>query len=142
MKFSTYIWFLFAVCLVLYYLQYYPMVVYFADNGQSIVNIECAEGDQFCQNEARAEFYRTSTVFGAMLLVIAGAGIALVALITGYSAIYIIPLLILMAILNFVVFPLGFVLDPTIPEFLKYPIAVFFNLMTVLATVSFIRGDA
>jgi hypothetical protein len=73
------------------------------------------------------------------LLLIAIAGFA-VSLLTGFGAMYIMPLLMLLAFLNYVVFPISFIADPLLPAYVKYPLFAFFNIIGILAYVSFIRG--
>lgn len=141
MKFFNYIILIFCITAFLYWMNYTSAVIVFMERGSSTVSIECADGDQFCSNTENAEIYKRTSVLGAILIMISAAGIALVALISGYSALYIIPAIILIAILNFVVFPMSFVLDPAIPEIIAYPLAVLFNILTVVAAVAFVRGD-
>jgi len=82
--------------------------------------------------------------FNILIFGIAGAvGIVAVAiaLITGYSAMFIIPLVMVFLILNFFVFPFSTIFNtPGMPEIVGYLLVVFFNGITVLAVMSFIRG--
>lgn len=56
---------------------------------------------------------------------------------------FIVPL-VLMAILmaNFVVFPLSFMFDQTLPELVRFSMFGFLNLWLMLAIIGFIRGDS
>ena len=68
--------------------------------------------------------------------------IIILSLSVGYGAIYILPAVILWLFLNYFVFPLSFIFDATLDPMLKYVFFGFFNLITVLAVLTFIRGDA
>ncbi len=130
MRYSTYMLLLFSISLVLYYFGYGPVVNIFSEHDQPI-SIGCPEGDPYCTDQ--------STVIGAIFLVLLGAA-ALVALVTNFSAMYVIPILLLMATLNFFIFPLNFIYSA--PDLLKVPLFTFFNVITVLAVLDFIRGGA
>ena len=75
-------------------------------------------------------------------------GFATVAIVLGYlgfSANFILPLFMLMAMvsMNLFFFPLGFLLnDMTMPTILKVFIPVIFNTLFVLAVMDFMRGGA
>lgn len=73
-----------------------------------------------------------------MFTIIVSAGV--MSFILGFSAIYIIPLLILFSILNFFVFPLSAVLDMTMPVEIRVIIIFLYNVITIMACVTFIRG--
>lgn len=77
-----------------------------------------------------------------MLLMIAAAGI-LSSLLLGFSAIYVMAIIILLAILNFFVFPFGiFINDAIIDPYLQLPLLFVFNVLTVLGFTDFVRGGA
>jgi len=65
-----------------------------------------------------------------------------ISLIIGYGAIYVLPAIMLLLFLNYFVFPLSYIFDATLDPMLKYVFFGFFNLITVLAVLTFIRGDA
>jgi len=63
------------------------------------------------------------------------------ALFGGFGSMYIIPMIILAAILNWFVFPLGFIVGTgVLPDFLSVPLVVVFNVLMILAVVTFVRG--
>ena len=83
------------------------------------------------------------------------AGVALTAL-TGFSSMYFVPVILLLFITNFVAMPISQdVLAPNcinnidpaacmangaMPAFIFYPLLLIFNVLTVMACISFIRG--
>jgi hypothetical protein len=79
-------------------------------------------------------------------LAVIGLGLvasAATAMILGFSALFVIPIVMLIALLNFLVFPLSFLVtapnDPVASAF-YVPFVVFMNILCVLALASFIRG--
>jgi hypothetical protein len=79
-------------------------------------------------------------------LAVIGLGLvaaAATALILGFSALFIIPIVMLIALLNFLVFPFSFLItapnDPIASAF-YIPFVVFMNILCVLALASFVRG--
>lgn len=86
----------------------------------------------------------TGAVFDVImvfLVVLIGAGVITQAL--GFGSFYIFPAIIFFAVMNFIIFPFSFIIDPSIdmPDILKIPIIVLFNIMLVMAIMSFVRGS-
>jgi hypothetical protein len=129
---------MFAISLVFYFMGFTSVLGYMADNhetqfGSLFMPLACEEGTDCDTNDnALLNLIITSVSIGALGIVIA--------LFTGYSAVYLVPILLLIAILNLVVFPISFIFDPSMSEFIKIPLVMFFNVMTILAIVNFIRG--
>lgn len=148
MRLATYVILLFALSVVFYFLGYQsPLMQLLSNQGCSEAQIAAAEasGESLDCNLNPATFLQTlasnmvsdNALAGLLGIAVIGA----VALLTGFGAIYIIPLMMLLAFLNFVVFPISFIFDPMLPALIKYPIIVFFNIITILAIVSFTRGN-
>lgn len=131
MRFVAYVILLFSISLVLYYMGYGPIVSIFGTRGAEPLSISCPQDDVFCTD--------TTVVIGAMIFIILSAGV-LVTLVSGFSSFYIVPLLLLIAVLNFVVFPFNFIMSA--PSSLAVPVMVFMNILTVLAVLNFVRGGA
>lgn len=131
MRFVAYTILLFSIAVVLYYMGYGPIVDIFNQRGGSPISISCPSDNLFCSD--------TTVIFGAIIFVILSAG-AFVALISGFSSMYVVPLLILMAVLNFVIFPFNFIMSA--PSELSIPVIVLMNVLTVLAVINFVRGGA
>lgn len=129
MRFTAYIILLFSISLSLYFLGYQPIAVQFLAQGSTPVHINC-EGQAVCQDQ--------NVILGSVFFFLI-ASAALITLVTGFSAIYVIPIFILLAILNFFILPLNFMMSVQEP-LIKYPILALLNMLTVLAVSNFIRG--
>jgi hypothetical protein len=149
MRLASYLVLLFSLSLVFYFLGYQsPLMQLLNNQGCSQAQIDAAEAAGTSLNcsltvssflQVLASNMTSDNALGALLgIAVVGAAV----LLTGFGAIYIVPLLMLLAFFNYVVFPISFILDPALPPIIKYPLAVFFNLLTILAIVSFVRGNA
>jgi hypothetical protein len=123
-----------------YFLGFGPIVQILDEKGNVALKLVCDTPNPESIEEALL-CEDPNVVLGSALAWILLAG-GLAALITGFSAIYVIPIILLLAFLNFFIFPLGFVFGGTdvVPDILKTPIIAFFNVLTVLAVTNFIRG--
>jgi hypothetical protein len=87
----------------------------------------------------------SSILSGNLLLLLGGfAFIAVTLGFLGFSANFIIPLLILMGMIfmNLFIFPLNFLFQQDMPSLLKVFIPTILNLLFVLAVMDFMRGGA
>lgn len=136
MRFSHYILLLVAISIVFYYMGARPIIDLVEKQGGNPLKISCPDTDKFCTSTS-GDGIIMAAILGAFSLGVA----ALAAFVLGYSAIYIIPIFILLAGLTFFVFPLDFVLNAGIPDAVRYPMTLLFNVITVFAVISFIRGS-
>jgi hypothetical protein len=148
MRFETYVMLLFSLSVVFFFLGYQsPLMQVLNNQGCTTAQIAAAEaaGTSLNCTITPSSFLSilasnmTSDNAIAALLGIAVIGAAV--LLSGFGAIYIIPLMMLLAFLNYVVFPISFIFDPALPALIKYPLVVFFNLLMILSVVSFTRGS-
>jgi hypothetical protein len=148
MRLETYIMLLFSITIVFYFLGYQsPLMQVLTNQGCTQAQIDAAAlaGTSLNCSITPASFLTvlasnmTSDNAIAALLGIAVIGAAV--LLSGFGAIYIIPLMMLLAFMNYVVFPISFIFDPLLPAIIKYPLIVFFNLLMILSIVSFTRGN-
>lgn len=115
---------------------YQPIISVMSEKGSSILNIACT-GESTplevlqCQDQ--------HVVVGATMFWLLLAGV-LATLLTGFSAMYVIPIIILIAVLEFFMFPLSFLFS--LPDLLLHPILAFFNIITALSVINFVRGGA
>jgi len=60
----------------------------------------------------------------------------------GFSAVFIIPIIILTLVLNIFILPFGFLytLTNTAPAFISIPLEMMFNLLTITAIITFVKG--
>ena len=153
MRLETYIMLMFSISIVFYFLGYQsPLLMVLTNQGCTQAQIDAAEiaGTSLSCSITPASFLTvlasnmtidnmTSDNAIAALLAIAVTGAAV--LLSGFGAIYIIPLMMLLAFMNYVVFPISFIFDPLLPAIIKYPLIVFFNLLMILSIISFTRGS-
>jgi hypothetical protein len=150
MRFSAYVMFLLAVSLPLYFLGYNSVVgefitphpittgnasLNFAPGNQTI-QIGCDTGDPYCQQQQSQP-----SVLWIFLALLLGAFI-LATLLTGFAAMYVIPAIILIGVVNLVVLPYSFIQTSGMPLVISIPLLVIFNFITVIASVDLVRGGA
>lgn len=148
MRLETYIMLMFSISIVFYFLGYTsPLMMVLNNQGCTQAQIDAAAiaGTSLSCSITPSSFLTvlasnmTSDNAIAALLGIAVIGAAV--LLSGFGAIYIIPLMMLLAFMNYVVFPISFIFDPLLPAIIKYPLIVFFNLLMILSIISFTRGS-
>jgi len=81
--------------------------------------------------------FNTIMVFFTILV---GAGLLTSSL--GFGSFFIFPAFALFAVFNFIIFPFSGILSPSssMPDIVRIPIIVLFNLLLVMSILSFIRG--
>jgi len=135
MRFGAYIMLLFSINLIFYAMGYH---------SYGIAQVFSAQGSNWLTMDGIITGL-TNAILNpspAILTVMAGITIAAIAsLLLGFSAIYIIPLVMLFALLNYFAFPLSIIdaHDPMLGTF-GMVIVVFLNLLSLLAITSFVRG--
>jgi hypothetical protein len=138
-----YISILFAITLVFYLGGYTPIgtqLLEVTGNGNNSGILDVASSGEIDNTiNPTTEDESQKAVLTTMMLTIGGA-VVLLSFLLGFSAIYIIPLLMLFSILNFFVFPMSAVLDPMMPIEIKVILIFFYNTITVMACITFIRG--
>jgi hypothetical protein len=93
-----------------------------------------------CNNLLDIACYSNESVIGIMIMwTIISAGALLISL-TNFSPIYILPIFIFMALLQFFVLPTWIFLDNSLPAEIRVPLMAIYNISMVLAITSFIRG--
>jgi hypothetical protein len=141
MRLSMYLSLIFSISLVFYLAGYTPVgwqVLALTDTG--IYNI-APDGGLNTTIQPSTEDVNNNP--NSVLLILFGtimASVLLLSFVLGFSAIYIIPAIILFGILNFFVFPMGAILDLAMPDMLRVSIIFFYNFITVMAVITFIRG--
>jgi len=142
MRFTAYVMLMICLSLVLFFMGGSPLVhIYNSEagaNGEFVqINNPCDIDDTECNQQYEGALLQS---FGSVIA--AGALGVVLSLILGYSAMYVIPLVMILVILNFFVFPVS-ELFGTLSEFsyLYIPIVVIYNVLTVLAIAHFVRGS-
>lgn len=144
MRLGAYVLMLFSMSLVFFLMGYDPLLLSSANSySQSMNNTYTAQGGSTLTEGG---------VIGAMagvtlepniaIATIIGALVAAYAasLVMGFSAIYIIPMAILIGILNLLIFPISFIVDPSVPQIISIPAVVLMNIFLILSILSFVRG--
>ena len=137
MRFFAYVILIFAICTSMYYLGYTPV-------GYEAIGAKPVKIDPNCEINASLpqcvnQDENKASVIGTILVVVLAISI-FSALILGYSAIYVIPIFILYAVVNFFVLPTDFMMGVDVP-LIKYPVLGLLNILCASAVVNFIRGN-
>jgi hypothetical protein len=84
----------------------------------------------------------STTALGLLAVTTLIVGSVILSYLTGFSANFLIPMLIVIVLLsfNFIFLPYGFIYDATLPEFLRYGIFLIINTFQLIAIIDFIRG--
>lgn len=143
MRLQTYAMIIFGFCIVGWFLGMPSGFVTLWDESNGNLSPE------FLIQRIGETMLNNLALAGVLGVLIAAAG--LVAIYTGFSAMYVIPMLILLAIANLLIFPVNFFIDSSCtaidssavctPGLLGFPILLFLNIITILAFVEFIRGQ-
>lgn len=134
MRLSNYIMLMFAITVMFYFLGYPTLLVNFLLPNQG--------GFLDLSTLLRSLFDSITTPSGLAALGISVAAAAVLTFLSGFGAIYIIPLFILIAIANFFLFPISFLLSQSLPAPAELVLQVFFNVIQILAVIDFIRGGS
>lgn len=138
MRFGAYILFMFSIVLVFYLMGYKSAAMTELYNQQADVSAADGSIDIPLFLAGMAESALAPQNFISLVIIAIAA--AATTLILGYAAIYIIPIAMLIFIMNYVVFPFAFILDPSTPDMIRIPVTVFLNLITMMGILSFVRG--
>jgi hypothetical protein len=131
MRLIAYTILLFSVSLMLYLLGYTNLLSYYAEQQggpMDFVGILKTLAKALLSDEGLS-----------VLLGVAITGL-IATILGGFGAMYIFPMLTLLVFANYLLFPLSFLLDQDMPEIVKLPLVVFFNLLTLLTVITFVRG--
>jgi len=137
MRFAAYVILLFSISAMAYFFGFPSILLYLYENNGS-GNLDMTSFiNSMADTILNPENGTATLLLGGIIL----ASTLATFLGGGYLAVYLVPMLILMAVLNLVVFPLSFIFDAALPLEFKVLISGFFNVLTVLAAVGFIRGN-
>jgi len=132
---TTYVMLLFGVSIAMYCIGYQPLIVHL---------MQCP-GTDVCAPEAGMG----QSVFNSLVSFItnpAFIGITAIALFVpfliggSFGLMYIIPLIMVFALTNFLLLPMDFLLSYSMPLIIKIIIMGFLELLQIMAVISFVRG--
>lgn len=88
-------------------------------------------------NAAPSSCYRVYDTIATVVTVVVAASFG--GFLLGFGITYVIPIVVLFAFLNFLVFPIGSLFNEqsVIPNEIKFIVLIFFNLMTIMALLSY-----
>jgi len=144
MRLSTYLALLFSISLV-FYLMGFPTVASMveAKGGDPLTIMGVGDSDDVINDISTNSGSSQNTILGVIFGGTVFIAVGILSLILGFSAIYIIPLLILIGMLNYFVFPIGIIFaSAEMPEILSVSILFFYNFITVMAIITFVRGNS
>lgn len=144
MRLSTYLALLFSISLV-FYLMGFPTVASMveAKGGDPLSIMGVGDSDDVINDISTNSGSSQNTILGVIFGGTVFIAVGILSLILGFSAIYIIPLLILIGMLNYFVFPIGIIFaSAEMPEVLSVSILFFYNFITVMAIITFVRGNS
>jgi hypothetical protein len=127
---------MFSISVVFYFLGFPPLLTRLFDTQGQFIDIGVLLKTLF-------ESIGTTSALTTLGLSLATA--VLLTYFSGFGAVYVLPLFLLVGFLNLFVFPVSFLLDPAnvaMPVELNIVLQVFFNILTALTIIDFIRGGA
>lgn len=140
MRFAAYALLMICIGIVFYMLGLTEPMVSLYDSQGGYLQLNCPEDAGVLDNQPSQ---CGDTFFSIMVttLSMGALGIVISAL-TGYSAIYIIPIILIYVFLNIFVFPFSVLLNPeVVPTEVAVILTVIINAISALGILSFIRGS-
>jgi hypothetical protein len=144
MRLQTYVMIIFAICLSGWFMGYDSGLTTLWEESNGNISLE------FILARIGESILSQPLLTGLLGVALAVAGA--LAIYTGFSAMFVIPMLILLGVSNLLFFPLNFFLDSSCvaidssaicqPDPLTFPIFLFLNILTILTCVEFIRGQS
>lgn len=124
-----------AIVVVFYFLGYPPSIINILNsaylNGNGALDIKTL---------LIAIFNSITTDAGLAALGISALAALALTFLSGFGAIYIIPIFIIIVVLNLFTFPLSTIIVASTPDIIKIPLLLFFNILLLLTAITFIRG--
>ena len=135
MRLTNYIMLWLAICLVFYFLGYPPGIINVLNT--SYMN---ANGTLDITNLLKSLFDGITTPAGLTALGVSAVAAVVLAFLSGFGAIYIIPIFIIIVVFNIFAFPVSSVITSDTPDIIRVPLLLFFNTLLLLTAITFIRG--
>lgn len=137
MGITTYVMILFGISIAMFFIGYKPLLFGL---------LQCPTGAVICDPNQNYGYdvlnnILQSIVSNPAIVGVAGLSILTSVLLGGsFAVMYLIPILILFAVSNFLLLPTDFLLSTAMPMEIKIIILGFMNLMLLLTIITFIRG--
>jgi hypothetical protein len=139
---------MFSMSLVLYFMGFSSPLLYLWNNqGAHALEPVCDPATQLnCQNTGVLNRLTMAILPSGDLLIAGLIALAITGLVAsllgGFSAMFIIPLLIVSAVAVYLVLPFSFIFSMAMPDEIRIPLFVFMNIITVIAFIDFVRGSS
>jgi hypothetical protein len=134
MRLTNYVMLWFAITVVFYFLGYPPAILGFLSATYS------TDGYLSLDKLLISLFNSITTDAGLAALGISALAALALTFLSGFGAIYIIPIFIIIVVFNVLVFPVSMIITPDIPDIVRLPLLLFFNILLLLTAITFIRG--
>ena len=135
MRLTNYIMLWLAICLVFYFLGYPPGIITVLSSTYTNAN-----GTIDITTLLKSLFDGITTPAGLTALGISAVAAVVLTFLSGFGAIYIIPIFIFIVVVNVFAFPISDIITSTTPDIIRIPLLLFFNTLLILSAITFIRG--
>ena len=134
MRLTNYIMLWLAIVLVFYFLGYPPAII-------NVINASFTAGGTLdIKLTLVAMFNAIASADGLAALGISAIAALALTFLSGFGAIYIIPIFIIIVVFNIFAFPVSSIITPGTPDIVRIPLLLFFNVLLLLTAITFIRG--
>lgn len=134
MRLTNYIMLWVAIVVVFYFLGYPPGII-------NIISTSYTSGGVLdIKTLLTALFNSITTDAGLSALGISALAALALTFLSGFGAIYIIPIFIIIVIFNVLAFPISSIITASTPDIIRIPLLLFFNVLLLLTGITFIRG--
>ena len=148
MRLTAFVIMMFSISLVMYFMGFQSPILYLWNNqGGTYMQPQCvATNNSACLQSGAANIVGNALVPGGDTILAGLTGLALVgvvaSLLGGFSAVYILPLLIVSAVLGYLILPVSMLFSLAMPDVVRIPLIVLYNILVVITVVGFVRGQA
>jgi hypothetical protein len=134
MRLTNYIMLWVAIVIVFFFLGYPPNII-------SVISSSYTSGGVLdIKSVLTSLFNSITTDAGLAALGISALAALALTFLSGFGAIYIIPIFIIIVVFNIFTFPISTIITATTPDIVKIPLLLFFNVLLLLTAITFIRG--
>jgi len=123
-----------AIVIVFYFLGYPPGII-------NVISSSYTSGGVLdIKLTLIALFNSIASTDGLAALGISAVAALALTFLSGFGAIYIIPIFIIIVVFNVFAFPVSSIITSATPDIVRIPLLLFFNVLLLLTAITFIRG--
>ncbi len=147
MRYSSYVLFMLAITIVFYFLGYSSVNNILMQRGITFFSITCPPYSDTSSETSASNPYplicpNTNGLIIIASFILAISFIGVLTFLSGFSAVYVVAMVLLAVSVNFFVFPISSgIFDPN-SSIISTILVVIFNTLLVLAVLDFVRGGA